>query len=71
MAQPYIALEALFVGNARAHNAGDVVPDENVEPNGWKDSVARADSKAAKEVLADAQDSDAPQTASAQAPAPK
>ena len=71
MAQKYIATEPLFVGNARAHNIGDVVPDENVKANGWQDSVSREGTKAATEALEGAGDSDAPQTASAQAPAPK
>jgi hypothetical protein len=29
----YVATEPLFVGNARAHNPGDIVPEENVEAN--------------------------------------
>lgn len=45
----YIATEPLFVGTARAHNPGDVVPAENVERNGWEDKVATAGTKAAKE----------------------
>lgn len=38
---PYIAKSPLFVGNARAHNPGDVVPDDNVERNGWQDDVEK------------------------------
>lgn len=40
-ADMYIAKEDLFIGRARAHNKGDVVPAENVEPNGWDDKVQR------------------------------
>ena len=47
----YIATTALFVGTARAHNPGDLVPAENVERNGWSDGVAKAGTKAADEVL--------------------
>jgi hypothetical protein len=63
MAQKYIATEPLFVGYARAHNIGDVVPDENVKANGWEDGVVREGSKAAEKAIAAAQESDAPQTA--------
>lgn len=51
----YIATEPLFVGTARAHNVGDEVPAENVERNGWKDSVVGSDTKAAKAAVAEAQ----------------
>lgn len=47
----YIATEPLFVGNARAHNPGDPVPEENVKANGWQDSVAKAGTKAAEKAL--------------------
>lgn len=67
MAEPYIATEALYVGSARAHNPGDVVPDDNVKQNNWQDSVARAGTKAANE----AQGVTESQPVSAQAPAPK
>lgn len=50
----YIATEPLFVGTARAHNPGDVVPADNVERNGWQDSVAGSETKAAKAVAAEA-----------------
>jgi hypothetical protein len=43
-----VATEPLFIGTARAHNAGDLVPVENVEPNGWTDKVAKPETKAAK-----------------------
>lgn len=49
MAQEYkVATENLFVGTALAHAKGDLVPAENVEPNGWGDSVVGQDTKAAK-----------------------
>ena len=48
MPEPYIATKPIHVGTALAHAVGDEVPDENVEANGWQDSVARASSKAAK-----------------------
>lgn len=49
MAQEYkVATENLFVGTALAHAKGDLVPVENVERNGWGDSVVGADTKAAK-----------------------
>jgi hypothetical protein len=55
MAQDYkVATEKLFVGTALAHNPGDLVPAENVEANGWKDSVAGPDTKAAKAAKAPA-----------------
>jgi hypothetical protein len=47
MADTFIATEPLFIGTARAHNPGDVVPAENVEKYGWKDQVARQGTKAA------------------------
>jgi hypothetical protein len=47
----YIAKEPLFVGTARAHNPGDVVPDENVKANGWEDSVVKEGTKAAQKAL--------------------
>jgi hypothetical protein len=52
----YIAKEPLFVGTARAHNVGDVVPDENVEANGWQDSVVKSGTKAAEKAVTDATD---------------
>jgi hypothetical protein len=52
----FIATEPLFVGNARAHNPGDEVPAENVEANGWQDSVVKAGTKAAEKALAEAAD---------------
>jgi hypothetical protein len=45
---PKIATEKLYIGTALAHNVGDEVPDENVERNGWQDSVVGAGTKAAK-----------------------
>jgi hypothetical protein len=44
----YIATEPLYVGTARAHNPGDVVPADNVERNGWQDGVVGEGTKAAK-----------------------
>lgn len=55
MAGRYIATKPIFVGTARAHNIGDVVPDANVKANGWEDSVNRESSKAAQEALEAAQ----------------
>ncbi len=63
----WIATETLYVGTAAAHQPGDVVPDDNVERNGWKDGVAREGSKSAK----DASSPDEPLPVAAQAPAPK
>lgn len=34
-----VAKEDLFVNGVKAHNAGDAVPAENVEPNGWEEQV--------------------------------
>lgn len=49
MAQDFkVAKENLYVGTALAHAKGDLVPVENVEANGWGDSVAGLDTKAAK-----------------------
>lgn len=45
----YIAKEDIFFGTARAHNAGDVVPAENVKANGWEHLVVTEGTKAAKE----------------------
>ncbi len=47
----FIAKEPLFIGVARAHNKGDVVPAENVERFGWQDQVARKGTKAADQAL--------------------
>ncbi len=44
----YIATDPLYVGTALAHNVGDVLPAENVERNGWNDSVATVGTKAAQ-----------------------
>lgn len=44
-----VATENLYVGTALAHAKGDRVPAENVEPNGWGDSVVGEDTKAAAE----------------------
>jgi len=48
MAQPYIATEKIFVGTALGYNVGDEVADDVVKNLHLEDSVARADSKAAK-----------------------
>jgi len=37
-----IATRDLFFGNVRAHTAGDRVPAENVDRNGWSDGVRKA-----------------------------
>lgn len=50
----YIATEPLYVGTARAHNVGDVVPADNVERHGWQDSVAASGTKAAAEAQPEA-----------------
>lgn len=50
MADTFIATEPLFIDGVRAHNAGDSVPADNVERNGWQDKVARAGTKAAAAV---------------------
>jgi len=49
--ETYVATEPLFIGRARAHNAGDVVPFENIGPNGWQDDVVKATTKAGREAL--------------------
>jgi hypothetical protein len=49
----FIAKEALFVGNARAHNPGDHVPEDNIARNGWQDQVAKVGTKAAEQVIAE------------------
>lgn len=55
MAAPYIALEDLFVAPyVKAHNKGEVVPDDNVKRNGWTKLVAREGTDAAEEVATDA-----------------
>lgn len=47
----YIATEPLFIGTARAHNPGDVVPADNVERYGWHGQVAAEGTRAAAETL--------------------
>ncbi len=48
----YIAKQDLFIadGVSRAHNAGDIVPSENVKPNNWEHLVAvvKSDDKPAE-----------------------
>lgn len=51
MAKRQIATRDLFVGIHRAHRRGDVVPAENVEPNGWTDDVANEGTKAATDAV--------------------
>lgn len=48
----YVATQDLFVGIHRAHFAGDEVPEENIEPNGWGDSVSQEGTAAADEAQA-------------------
>ncbi len=67
--KPYIATVPLFVGTARAHNPGDVVPAENVKAHGWEDGVAREGTKAADQAAGTVEA--APLPSSAQGPAPK
>ncbi|MGI8682071.1 MAG: hypothetical protein ACR2JO_08070 [Mycobacteriales bacterium] len=50
MADIFIAKEPIFIGRARAHNTGDVVPASNVKRNGWEDLVAKQGTKAADAV---------------------
>lgn len=38
------ATKRLYVGVALAHVPGDLVPAQNVEPNGWADGVEPIDS---------------------------
>lgn len=45
--KPLIATAPLYVGGFLAHNVGDEVPADNVERNGWQDSVAKPGTKAA------------------------
>jgi hypothetical protein len=51
MADYVVATEDLYLPNSLtlAHLKGAQVPKENVEPNGWQDSVAAPTAKAAKE----------------------
>jgi hypothetical protein len=65
----YIATVPLFVGTARAHNPGDVVPEENIKANGWQDSVVKAGTKAAEKALDEV--TAEPLPTSAQAPSKK
>lgn len=52
MADTFIAKEQLFVnGIALAHNPGAEVSAEDVERNGWQDSVVKAGTKAAEKVV--------------------
>lgn len=44
-----VAKEPLYIGTALAHNAGDLVPAENVTPNDWDALVAKQGTKAADE----------------------
>ncbi len=64
----FIATEPLFIGTARAHNPGDVVPEENVSANGWGDMVSRQGTKAAEKAVSEATDEAAPLSTSAQSP---
>jgi hypothetical protein len=43
-----VATEPLFIGTARAHNPGDLVPFEHVEKYGWDGKVAKPETKAAQ-----------------------
>ncbi len=67
----FIATAPLFVGTARAHNPGDVVPAENVKAHGWEDGVAREGTKAADTAAGATAEEAAPLPSSAQGPAPK
>lgn len=46
----WVAVDAIYVGGARAHNPGDAVPKANVKAHKWDELglVARAGTKAAK-----------------------
>lgn len=46
----FIAKQPIFIGRARAHNPGDVVPARNVEKHGWHDLVTREGSAEAENV---------------------
>lgn len=50
-AQPYLAIEPIFIDGVRAFNPGDVVPDGHVERHDLSDKVARAGTKAADKAL--------------------
>ncbi len=67
----FIATVPLFVGTARAHNPGDVVPADNVKEHGWEDGVAREGTKAADTAAGVSAEDAAPLPSSAQGPAPK
>lgn len=49
--EPYVAIENIYLGNSIAHFVGEVVPDENVEHNGWQKLVARHGSKTAEKAV--------------------
>lgn len=46
----YVATEDLYVGIFRAHLAGDEVPEDNIDRNGWGDKVAQEGTAAAEAV---------------------
>jgi hypothetical protein len=51
----YIADEPLFIGIARAHNPGDLVPADHVERYGWRDKVHPPESPTTEPVTASGQ----------------
>lgn len=71
MAEPknLVATQPLFIGFARAHNPGDLVPAANVKEHGWQDGVAREGTKAAEDALEAAAEPDAGTGQASEAPA--
>ncbi|GAA2022529.1 hypothetical protein WDZ16_12950 [Pseudokineococcus marinus] len=60
-----VATKPLYIGRARAHNVGDVVPPENVERNGWEKDVAKASTAAGRKALGLTSDATASQAEAA------
>lgn len=65
----FVATQPLFIGFARAHNPGDIVPAANVDEHGWQDGVAREGTKAATEAQEAAAEPDAGTGQASEAPA--
>lgn len=62
MADWPVATDTLIFDGVIAHNPGDRVPPSNVERNGWQDSVAKANTKAAEKAIAEAPKGEAAQS---------
>lgn len=60
--KPLVATEPLYIGSARAYNAGDLVPAEAAEENGWTEQCAKQGTKAADKASAPEPDAPAVET---------